>query len=413
MIGDQRRVVQLDIMATVVFDVRANHDTGVSRYGVSLLAVAAPYVLDMGWRLIAVAQPWQEDHIRRAVAHLNVPVLACPDDRGFIRDSPWLRTQLRRQKADLYYTAHYTVDRKCPVPFVYTIHDLTRLRYPALSYGDADFAERFGQHELDAARRELAVLSGNGQSGAGPVFPRYFRALNHHLAERAQRIVTISRSTAGDIKRLLGVSDARLDLVPGGVDGTVFRPRGSQEVRAVAARHGLDGPYVLYTGLVHPNKRVEWLLERLVEARAAFPAGARLVVAGGHAEKSALVRDVVARGQAEGFVVFAGRVDDDELAALYTGASAYVTAAVSEGFGLPMLEARACGTQVIGTDIPALRETLAGTAHFYRPGDASRLVALVMDALSGRLPLIPSRPLPFAWESSGSLLVRALERAMG
>jgi glycosyltransferase involved in cell wall biosynthesis len=112
-------------------------------------------------------------------------------------------------------------------------------------------------------------------------------------------------------------------------------------------------------------------------------------------------------------VVFAGRVDDDELAALYTGASAYVTAAVSEGFGLPMLEARACGTQVIGTDIPALRETLAGTAHFYRPGDSSRLVALVAEALSGRLPLIPPRPHPYDWESSGALLVRALERAIG
>jgi glycosyltransferase involved in cell wall biosynthesis len=254
------------------------------------------------------------------------------------------------------------------------------------------------------------VLSGGGRSGAGPVFLRYFRALNHHLAERAERIVTISRSTAGDIKRLLGVSDARLDLVPGGVDGTVFRPRGGEEVRTAATRHGLDGPYALYTGLVHPNKRVEWLIERLVEARAAFPPGARLVVAGGHAENSPLIRDIVTRGRAEDFVVFGGRVDDDELAALYTGASAYVTAAVSEGFGLPMLEARACGAQVIGTDIPALRETLAGTAHFYRPGDASRLVALVAGALSGRLPRIPSDPLPFAWESSGELLVRALAR---
>jgi glycosyltransferase involved in cell wall biosynthesis len=402
----------LCIVATVVFDVRANHDTGISRYGFSVLAAAAPYALDSGWRLIAVAWPWQENQVRRAVAHLGIPVFACPDDQGFIRDSPWLRAQLRRQRADLYYTAHYTVDRQCPVPFVYTIHDLTRLRYPALSYSDADFAKRFGHRELDAARRELAVLSGSGQPGAGPVFSRYFRELNHYLAERAQRIVTISRSTAGDIKCLLGVSDARLDLIPGGVDGTVFHPRGSQEVGAVAARHGLHGPYVLYTGLVHPNKRVEWLLERLVEARAAFPAGARLVVAGGHAEKSMLVRQIVTRGQAEDFVVFAGRVDDDELAALYTGASAYVTAAVSEGFGLPMLEARACGAHVIGTDIPALRETLAGAAHFYRPGDASRLVALVADALSGRLPRIPSGPLPFAWESSGELLVRALARAM-
>lgn len=138
-----------------------------------------------------------------------------------------------------------------------------------------------------------------------------------------------------------------------------------------------------------------------------------MVVAGGHAEKSALVRGIVARGQAENFVVFAGRVDDDELAALYTGASAYVTATVSEGFGLPMLEARACGTHVICTDIPALHETLAWTAHFYQPGDAPRLAGLVREALNGQLSQVPARrPLPFDWESSGSLLVRALARAM-
>ena len=396
-----------------MFDIRANHDTGVSRYGLSLLGAAAPYAIDAGWRLIAVAWPRQESQALRAVDQLGVPVLACPDDHGFIRDSPWLRAQLRRHEANLYYTAHYAVDRRCPVPFVYTIHDLTRLRYPALSYSDAAFAERFGHDELDAARHELAVLSDGSQPGSGPVFSRYFSSLNHHLAERARRIVTVSRSTAADIRRLLGVSDARVDLVPGGVDDAVFRPRDSREVWAAAARHGLHGPYVLYAGLVHPSKRLEWLLERLVEARATFPAGAQVVVAGGHAEKSAPVRDIVARGQAENFVVFAGRVDDDELAALYTGASAYVTATVSEGFGLPMLEARACGTHVICTDIPVLRETLAWTAHFYQPDDTSRLAGLVREALNGQLSQVPARrPLPFDWESSGTLLVRALARAM-
>ena len=400
-------------MATVVFDIRANHDTGVSRYGLSLLEAAAPYAVDAGWRLIAIAWPWQKSQALRAVDQSGVPVLACPDDHGFIRDSPWLRAQLRRHEADLYYTAHYAVDRRCPVPFVYTIHDLTRLRYPELSYSDAAFAERFGHDEMDAARRELAVLSGGSQPGLGPVFSRYFSALNHDLAERARRIVTVSRSTAADIRSLLGVSDARVDLVPGGVDDAVFRPRDNREVWAAAARHGLNGPYVLYAGLVHPSKRLEWLLARLVEARATFPAGAQVVVAGGHAEKSALVRGIVARGQAENFVVFAGRVDDDELAALYTGASAYVTATVSEGFGLPMLEARACGAHVICTDIPALRETLAWTAHFYQPGDAPRLAGLVREALNGQLSQVPPRrPLPFDWESSGSLLVRALARAM-
>ncbi len=123
------------------------------------------------------------------------------------------------------------------------------------------------------------------------------------------------------------------------------------------SRHGLVGPYVLYAGLAHPNKRLDLLIGALAAARATLPAGSRLVLAGGHAEQSEAVRDAIVRERAGDLVVFAGRVSDDELAALYTGASAYVTATVSEGFGLPMLEACACGTQVIATDLHPGRQS--------------------------------------------------------
>lgn len=398
-------------MTTVVFDVRANHDTGVSRYGLSLLKVTAPYALQAGWRLIAVAGPHQEARARRAVAGLGVPVLTCPGDEGFVRRSSWLRTQLCAHRADLFYTSHYMVDRECPVPFVYTIHDLTRLRYPELSYTDTAFVARFGLPELHRVRRELAVLSPDGPPSPGPVFAHYFRALNQDLARRAQRIVTVSRSTAGDIKRFLGVSEARLDLVPCAVDAKVFFPRSAGHVQGIMASRGIAGPYVVYAGLAHPNKRFDWLLEALVASRSSFPAGSRLVVAGGHAEKIARVQEILSRSGAANFVVFTGRVDDTELAALYSGAAAYVTAAISEGYGLPMAEALACGTRVVATDIPALRETLGDAAHFYPARDPARLAGLVCDALSGRLPP-PSATGAQGWEASGALLVKSLGRAL-
>jgi glycosyltransferase involved in cell wall biosynthesis len=272
-------------VTTVVFDVRANHDTGVSRYGLSLLAAAAPYALEAGWRLIAVARSHQEARARRAVAGLGIPVLMCPGDEGFVRRSSWLRTQLCAHRADLFYTSHYTVDRECPVPFVYTIHDLTRVRYPELSYTDTAFVARFGLAELHRVHRELAALSPSSPQGSGRVFARYFQALNQDLAGRAQRIITVSRSTAGDIKRLLGVGQERLDLVPCAVDARIFFPRSAGQVREVMASRGIAGPYMVYVGLAHPSKRFEWLLEALVASRASFPAGSRLVVVGGHTEK--------------------------------------------------------------------------------------------------------------------------------
>ena len=398
-------------MTTIVFDVRANHDTGVSRYGLSLLAAAAPFALEAGWSLIAVARPHQEACARRAVAGLGIRVLTCPDDEGFVRRSSWLRSQLCSRRVDLFYTSHYTVDRECPVPFVYTIHDLTRLRYPEFSYTDTAFAARFGLPELCRVHRELAALSPGGPQGSRPVFTRYFQALNQDLARRAQRIITVSRSTARDIKPLLGVSEERLDLVPCAVDTKIFFPRSAGQVQEAMASRGIAGPYVVYTGLVHSSKRFEWLLEVLLASRAFFPAGSRLVVAGGHAEKFARVQEILRRSRAADFVVFAGRVDDSELAALYSGAAAYVTATISEGYGLPMAEALACGTRVVATDIPALRETLGDAAHFYPTWEPARLVELVSDALSDRLPrppIVGGR----SWEASGALLVESLGRAL-
>ena len=400
-------------MPTVVFDVRANHDTGVSRYGLSLLATAAPLAVRAGWRLLSVAQPIQEERARAATAGLGVPVVTCPHEEGFVRRAPWLRDLLVEQDADLYFTSHYLPDRRCPVPFVFTIHDLTRLRFPELSYSDASFAERFGVGEMDLLRRELAELSAWDQSEDGDgLFTRYFRTINRHLVQRAERLITVSRSTASDVAGILGVDAARLDLVPCAVDGGVFHRRDVTAVQAVRRHYGLAGPYLMFVGLVHPNKRFPWLVEQLVRARHRFPADARLVAVGGHAEQTREVHRLLWRHDATDFVVFAGRVCDGDLAALYSGAAALVTASINEGSSLPPMEAMACGCQVIATDIPALRESLGRGATLFDPARADQFADLAEAALRGRLPDHASIFRPLEWRASGHRLVHALGKAL-
>lgn len=398
---------------TVVFDIRANHDTGVSRYGLSLLAEAGPLAVKAGWRLLVVVRPVQEARARAAVAVHDIQVLVCPDDEGFVRRTPWLRQLLRSEQADLYYTSHYTVDRECPVPFVFTIHDLNRVRFPDLSYTDDSFTERFGANELALLRHELAKLDPPEQPRPGEeAFTRYFRALNHDLVGRATRVVTVSNSTAGDIQTLLGVEASRLDLVPCAVDTTIFFPRTTAEIEAVATRHNLPGPYLTFVGLTHPNKRFPWLVEQLVTNRHQLPDGSRLVAVGGHAEQVPDVAELLRRHRAEDFVVFTGRVSDDELAALYGGSSALVTASVNEGNNLPPLEAMACGSQVIATDIPPLRETLGPAASFYDLTDGEQLAKLSAAALIGCLEDRARLHEPQTWADSGHRIISVLERAM-
>src|SRR5262249_19083417 len=156
----------------------------------------------------------QEDRARAAVAHLGFDVLIAPDDDGFVRRSPWLRELLAQVGADLYYTSHYTVDRECRVPFVFTIHDLTRLRFPELSYTDTSFVARFGQDEHDVLRAELAALSHLDVSvDTQDMFTRYFWAINRDLVRRAERLITVSDATAHDICTLLQAPPQHVALV--------------------------------------------------------------------------------------------------------------------------------------------------------------------------------------------------------
>lgn len=225
-------------------------------------------------------------------------------------------------------------------------------RFPELSYTDATFAERFGKTELERVEKQLADLADLDVPGSGSLFTRYFVALNRDLAARARRIATVSGATAGDITSLLAVPATGIDVVPCAVDTAVFRPRPGDEVRAVREKYRLDrGPFLIFVGLAHPNKRFEWLVDQLTAARAELPAGARFAAIGGHADHVRAVRGLLHQRDAVDFVTFTGRVTDAELAALYTGASAWVTASINEGNNLPPMEAMACGTEVIATDL--------------------------------------------------------------
>ena len=364
-------------------------------------------------RLLAIVRHGQEASAEGAAA-AGHEVIAVPGDEGFVRDNPRLRDLLAARDVDLYYTSHYTVDRHCPVPFTFTIHDLTRWRFPELSYTDASFADRFGSMEMERIEKELADLADvETTSPDASVFTRYFIALNRDLAARARRIVTVSGATGNDIKSLLKVPDSGIDLVPCAVDTTIFQPRSANVVRAVREKYQLDsGPYLVFVGLTHPNKRFEWLVDQLTAARNTLPAGTRLAAVGGHADQVPAVRELLRERGATDFVAFTGRVTDDELAALYTGASAWVTASINEGNNLPPMEAMACGTEVIATDIPPLRETLGSSAHFYPPHDGALLAQAAEAALTGTLPSRARSFTPPAWERSGRLLVDSWQRAL-
>jgi glycosyltransferase involved in cell wall biosynthesis len=201
------------------------------------------------------------------------------------------------------------------------------------------------------------------------------------VARRATMVVAISESARADILRVLGLSAERVRVVSP-APGPRFRPVTDPETLArVVSRYRLDAPFVLAVATIEPRKN----LPRLVDAHAlARRRGRRevLLVAGslGWRYRGALRR--IEQARAEGAVRLLGYVPDEDLPALYTLARALVFPSLYEGFGLPIVEAMACGTPVVTSDRPATAEAAGGAAILVDPTSAEAIADGLMRVLA-------------------------------
>jgi alpha-1,3-rhamnosyl/mannosyltransferase len=209
--------------------------------------------------------------------------------------------------------------------------------------------------------------------------------------ERATRVICPTRAVADDAAALLRLDPARIDVIAE-APADRFHPRPAAEVAAARRAHGVPDDYLLWVGhLRHPDPRRR--IPALVDAPRELP-----LVLVGAAGRWAQELDGV---------ILTGEVADDELAALYTGAHALVLPSPEEGFGLPGVEALACGTPVVAADGPALREVLDGRATFVDPADIAGLLAA---AHAAQRPA-PAPP-PWTWDDAAAATWGVYERAL-
>ena len=189
---------------------------------------------------------------------------------------------------------------------------------------------------------------------------------------RADHVITPSASTRHDVLKLLPVEPERVSVIPEGA-APMFRPQAAADIEAVLRPLGLRaGEYLLFVGTLEPRKNVERLL-RAMELVA--PEVGPLVLAGGHGWNNTLVRRVVERLERVGRVRRLGYVPDGQRPTLLAGARAFVYPSLYEGFGLPPLEAMACGTPVLTSGVASLPEVVGDAALFVNPEDVEALAA--------------------------------------
>jgi glycosyltransferase involved in cell wall biosynthesis len=239
-----------------------------------------------------------------------------------------------------------------------------------------------------AVRRQVVTIHDCGfhdhANSFSPVFANWYQWLIPRLARRARRIITVSEFSRQRLLEFTGVDADRVVVIPNGVSPH-FAPVDPQSVAAVKRRLGLPSRYVLSVGSLEPRKN----LSRLLDAwRRMQPAerDVSLVLVGAsskHFQAVDFAGDMAS-------VIFPGYIDDADLPAVYAGATLFVYPSLYEGFGLPVLEAMACGAPVVCSGATALPEVVGTAGILVDPYDPEAIAdgirrVLENDALQARL----------------------------
>jgi glycosyltransferase involved in cell wall biosynthesis len=292
---------------------------------------------------------------------------------------PWV---LQKIGADLIHSPVFVGPILSPCPSVVTIHDLSFIRFPELFR---------------------------------PANRIYLSMMTRLSVRRARRIIAVSAHAAAETHRLLDVPRERVDVVYHGVKEE-FHPCPADEVADFRQRQRLPERVVLFVGTLEPRKN----LTRLVEAFARVRDGkTKLVLAGG---KGWLYDDLFARVEALELgdeVIFPGYVKNEDLPLWYNAATLVAYPSLYEGFGLPVLEAQACGTPVLTSNVSSLPEAAGDAALLVDPYDVGSLAEGLQRLLSesNLRRELSERGLAhaeqFSWHQAAGETARVYRRALG
>ncbi len=332
----------------VAIDIRRIGDFGIGTYIRNLLRGLA--ALDSETSYLLVAR--QDDVVEVPDLGPNFEIVRFHPPRHALAVRIAFPMFLRRLRADLYHIPLNAVPLGMPRPYVVTVHDMSTLIY----------------HPGPARSRRLRVW-------------RFRRGLLG-----ASRVIAVSSATRRDIEELLSIPPARIRVVYNAPDpafrqpdspaiaclasggAVVYRP----EIKRILDRYQIDYPFVLYAGTIRPQKNIPRMVEAFSVARAEMDShplysGLRLIIIGDDISNYQPVRRAVIESRVEHAVRFLGFVPIATLRVFYQAASVFLFPSLYEGFGLPPLEAMACGTPVVCSQASSLAEVVGDAAVIVNP----------------------------------------------
>jgi glycosyltransferase involved in cell wall biosynthesis len=321
----------------VAIDARKVHDFGIGTYIRNLLRHLARLDHDTEYVLLC-----RESDLQLA-AQLgpNFRSVCEPSPNYSLREQihvPWV---LRRERPDVFHAPHYVLPPGVPCRSVVTIHDCIHLVFP--QYLPNRVAQAYATAAMWAATR------------------------------RSDRILTVSEASKRDILRLFNVGPEKVDVVHNAIDeGFSVTPTDEQMAR-IRERYQLNHRFALYVGNIKPHKNLTRLIEAFSAVRRSGLDDLTLLIIGDEISKLPVLRRAVHSHQLHKHVRFLGYMTDDALTVLYRLASVFVFPSLYEGFGLPPLEAMACGTPVVTSNVSSLPEVAGDAAVLVDPYDTESI----------------------------------------
>lgn len=202
------------------------------------------------------------------------------------------------------------------------------------------------------------------------------------IARRADRIICVSQSTRSDFIRFFPEAEPKTCVIYEGVDEHFYR-RAPEEIARIKRKYGIRDEYVLFVGALSKRKNVIRMCEAFLEARRALGRDIQFVLAGRATFGKEDIFRYVQENQADGGFLLTGYVPDEDLPALYSGARLFLFTTLYEGFGLPILEALACGAPVLTSDNSSMNEIARGLALTVTPASSHRIAEEMIKVLAG------------------------------
>ena len=255
---------------------------------------------------------------------------------------------IRQEKIDLLHSLHYTRPFRLPCASVVTFHDMTFFLFP----------------ELHTVFKRL-----------------FFPAAIRYSAHAANAIIAISESTRQDAIRLLDINPTRIHTIPLGVTDEFRSYPASPQLSLIRQKYKLPDHFILYVGMLEPRKNIPMLLRayRRVLDRGPAPA---LVLAGRMGWGVDAIHQIISQLALTEQIHFTGYVTPQDLPFVYNLADLFVYPSLYEGFGLPPLEALACGTPVITSAISSMPANMGDAAILVPPSDETALSTAIWEVLN-------------------------------